>query len=273
MDTPALHQTQTLSEWQRAMVPHLRQAIHPPASRTDVTALAYFFWDDDRIDSQFFTIEAAFGMTWRCCGRIPSRLVTNRATPQISLFCQENKVHLDVDPTLTGGVPRMNLDCIEHLHHRFDTNFAFVVQSDGFPLRPGLDEFAGPYDYIGAPWMPPTWYTGLIFPYPRYSVGNGGLTVRSHDICERASWYYRHRYKVLPYGYFLVDDVFYARVLPRFERKYRRDMRFAPPEIAARFAFEANEPMLAKTTGMPFGFHSAPGFLRLQALFPDTFPK
>ena len=262
-----------LADWQRAALPILCQGSCPPPSRTDVTALAYFFWDDDRIDRLFFTVEAAFEMTWRCCGRIPSCLVTNRATATITEFCQRREVQLDVDPTLTGGVPRMNLDCISELHRRFATDYVLIVQSDGFPLRPGLPEFVGPYDYLGAPWCPPSWYTRLVFPYPQYSVGNGGLTLRSRALCARASWHYQKRYKHLPYCWLLVDDVFYARVLPRFEREYRKSMRFPRQEIAARFAFEANEPALAASgRELPFGFHSAHGFRRLQELFPRTFP-
>lgn len=263
-----------LPDWQRAALPFLRQAARLPASRADVTALAYFFWDDDRIDRLFFTVETAFEMTWRCCGQIASCLVVNRTTPTIENFCRTHQVRLEVDPTLTGGVPRMNLDCVEHLHRRFATDYVLVVQSDGFPLQPGLSEFIGPYDYIGAPWGPPSWYTRLVFPHPRFSVGNGGFTLRSKAVCARASWYYQRRYKILPYCWFLSDDVFYARVLPRFEPNYRRTMRFPPPAIAARFAFEGNEMALAAGGGkLPFGFHSAPGFLRLQTLFPDAFPN
>ena len=263
-----------LSDWQRLALPALRQAPPPPAGRNDVTALAYFFWDDARIDSLFYTVESAFRMTWRCCGRQPSVLVTNRATPAMQAFCAETGVTLDVDPTLTGGVPRMNLDCIRHLHRRFATEYVLIVQSDGFPLRSGLDAFVGPYDYVGAPWLPPSWYTRLLFPPARYSVGNGGLTLRSRRICEQAAWHYQRRYKWLPYCWFLVDDVFYARVLPRFERSYRQTMRFASPVTAARFSFEANESALAASGNtLPFGFHSSSGFQRLQALFPADFPR
>ena len=260
-----------LTAWQQTTLPLLRALPPPaPACSNQVTAVFYHTWADDRFHDLLYAMESAFRMTWLYCGHIRSCVVTNRLTPALSSFCEANDVAISMDAALPGGSRGLSMDCIQRLHQRFQTDYVLLLHADGFPLRKGLPAFVGPYDYIGAPWMPPSWYTRMVFPYPRFCVGNGGLCLRSRHICERAAWHYERHYKRIPYCYLLVDDVFYARVLPRFERDYRNQMRFAPPEIAASFAFEANEALLGKTVGLPFGFHSAPGFLRLQTLFPDA---
>lgn len=249
-----------LGQWQKEMVPWLSGSpVHAPAI-SNVTALAYFFWDDDRIDSLFYTIECAFLVTRKVCGALPCILVVNRLTPRIESFCAANGVQIQIDSTLTGGVPRMNIDCVETLHSRFQTDYVMTIQSDGFPLREGLAEFVGPYDYIGAPWGRASWYTELVFPFPKYCVGNGGFTLRSKRLCEMSAHYYRKKYHFLPYGYWVADDVFYCKTLPRFERACRRTMVYAPPEVAGRFAFEANREFYSKDGEMPFGFHAPHGF-------------
>lgn len=153
----------------------------------------------------------------------------------------------------------MNIDCVETLHTRFQTEYVMTIQSDGFPLREGLAEFVGPFDYVGAPWGRASWYTELVFPFPKYCVGNGGLSLRSKRLCEMSAHYYRKKYHKLPYGYWVADDIFYCKTLPRFERACRRTMVYAPPETAGRFAFEGNRDFYARDV-MPFGFHAPHGF-------------
>lgn len=255
--------SQILDDWQRRAISALTGVPADASSVRDVTALAYFFWDDDRIDTRFFTIQSAFLVTRKLCGALPSILVVNRTTRRIETFCDANDIAVQVDPTLTGGVPRMNIDCIETLHSRFQTEQVLLIQSDGFPLRNGLEEFAGRYDYLGAPWGPSSWYTNLVFPHPRYCVGNGGFTLRSRRLCEMAAHYYRKTFKRLPYNYLLADDVFYSRTLPRFVPACRKAMTYAPPDEAGRFAFETNRSYYAQNKSMPFGFHSAAGFCQI----------
>jgi hypothetical protein len=258
-----------LSVWQRQSVQVLAGRPVSAPDVQNVTALAYFFWDDDRIDSLFYTIESAFLVTRQVCGALPCILVVNRVTPRIEAFCVSQGIVIQIDKTLTGGVPRMNIDCVETLYSRFETEYVMVIQSDGFPLRQGIGEFVGKYDYIGAPWGRASWYTHLIFPYPQYCVGNGGFTVRSKRLCEMSSHYYRRKYRFLPYGYWVADDVFYCRTLPRFERRCRKTMTYAPPEVAGRFAFETNHEFYPKDGDMPFGFHSARGFEHVMKDFGD----
>lgn len=264
-----MNRASALGHWQQKIIPQLSgKPVHAPDT-TNVTAVAYFFWDDERIDSLFYTIESAFLVTRHLCGALPSLLIVNRLTPRIETFCAANQIQIQVDPTLTGGVPRMNLDCMQTLHTRFDTEYALIIQSDGFPLRKGLAEFVGCYDYIGAPWGPASWFTNLVFPYPKYCVGNGGFSLRSKRLCEMSAYYYRRKYRFLPYGYWVADDVFYSKTLPRFEKTCRKTMVYAPPAVAGRFAVEADRTYYALNGEMPFGFHAQHGFATVMHDFAD----
>jgi hypothetical protein len=258
-----------LEQWQRKIIPLLSGRTVCAPVTANLTALAYFFWDDDRIDTLFFTIESAFLVTRHLSGALPCTLVVNRTTPRIESFCDENQIHIQVDPTLKGGVPRMNIDCMETLHTRFETEYVLIIQSDGFPLRKGLAEFVGRYDYIGAPWGPASWFTNLVYPYPKYCVGNGGFSLRSKRLCEMSAYYYRRKYRFLPYGYWVSDDVFFSKTLPRFEKTCRRTMVYAPPEVAGRFSFEADRTFYALDGGMPLGFHARYGFERIMRDFGE----
>jgi Protein of unknown function (DUF5672) len=112
------------------------------------------------------------------------------------------------------------------------SSHVLIVQWDGFVLNPSawLDEFLA-CDYIGAPWH--------HIPEP-YSVGNGGFSLRSTRLLQ-----------------VLQDDAF-APSHPEdvcICRTYRhvleaRGLRFAPVEVARKFAVEEGE--LSPTV---FGFH------------------
>jgi hypothetical protein len=252
-----------LEAWQGEQLARWRGEPPAPAATGRVTALAYWFWEDDRQDRLFPSLECAFRATWYHCGHLPSRIVVHRPTPAVQAFCEAEAVTLAVEPALTGGLPGMSRECISRLHTRFETDFVLIVQNDGFPLRPGLEPFVGPYDYVAAPWGRPTWYTGLLFPHPAYSVGNGGFSLRSRRLCELAAWYRRRYFRLIPNSWFDTEDIFYARVLRRFAAGYRRRMAFAPPEVAARFAVEGDWELCRQVGGRPFGFHGVRTFAYL----------
>ncbi len=256
-----------IADWQRGQLPRWRAQPPAPPVTDQVTALAYCFWPPARMAEQFFTIEAAFRATWEQCGRLRSKIVASHRFPELDAFCGQEGVAVDLAPELSGRLSAMSRDCIANLHARFDTPYVLVIQNDGFPLRSGLGAFVGPYDYIGAPWGPSSWYTRLVFPHPRFSVGNGGFSLRSRRLCERASWYFRRKYRLIPYCYAVVDDVFYCRVLPRFEPGIRRLMKYAPPEVAGRFSCEAYDGYYPRDGEMPFGFHTVNGFNRVRRDF------
>ena len=260
----------TLVRWQRDTLPLLAGLRPRPCVVGNVTALTHHIYKDPALfDARFESVKSAFLMTRLACGDIPCVLVVNRVTPDVESFCAEHAVRIDCDRSLPGGIRCLSLDYIQRLHERFDTEYVLGIHGDGFPLRRGVEAFVGPYDYIGAPWGPASWYTNLVFPHPKYSVGNGGFSLRSKRLCEMASSCYRRKYRLMPYCYGLVDDVYYCKVLPRFEKACRRTMVYAPPEVAGRFAFESSREFYARNGEMPLGFHAAHGFDQVMNDFGD----
>ena len=248
----------TLDGWQRAVLLALRRETFVKSPISSVTLLAYFFWDDDRIETKFYTVECAFLCSWKCWGMMPSVLVVNKETPAIKEFSKRYGVSLQVDASLTGGVPTMNLDCIQKLHRRFDTEYVVIIQSDGMPVRAGLEEFLGKYDYVGAPWPGHCHYKDW-FPYPKYGVGNGGFCLRSKHICEQAAKSYNAFWRHLPYNWLVGDDVFYCKTMPFLSRYWRREFRFPSIAEAIHFSIEFIPPRIP-IDRPPLGFHSPDGF-------------
>ena len=248
----------SLDEWQRAVLLWLRTRRFAPSSVGNVTLLAYFFWDDDRIEAKFYTVECAFLCAWKSWGMLPSVLVVNRTTDAIEKFCSQYGVLLQVDSSLTGGVPTMNIDCIRNLHKRFETEYVVIIQSDGMPVNAGIEDFVGNYDYVGAPW-PGHCHLRDWFPYPKYGVGNGGFCLRSKHICERAAKAYEAFWRHLPYNWLVGDDVFYCKTMPFLSRYWRRNFRFPDCSVAIKFSIEY-EPPDVPIVVPPLGFHSEFGF-------------
>lgn len=123
--------------------------------------------------------------------------------------------------------------CIKELSKYFETDYALVIQHDGYVLNGDCwdDEFLD-YDYIGAPW---------IYEHNR-NIGNGGFSLRSKRLCD------------ILYSDPLIDithpedqsiGILYRNYL---EQKY--SIKFPSEELADRFAFEIKTPV-QKT----FGFH------------------
>jgi hypothetical protein len=121
----------------------------------------------------------------------------------------------------------------------FRGTHALVVQWDGFVVRPECwDERFLDYDYIGAPW-----------PDQGNAVGNGGFSLRSRRLLESL-----RRIDVAdPH-----PEDYRICVTHRAELESRFGIRFAPPEVAARFSWEATEP-IEPTFGLHgfFNFHRA----------------
>jgi ADP-heptose:LPS heptosyltransferase len=122
---------------------------------------------------------------------------------------------------------------IKKLGEYIKTSHVLVIQADGYVLDGDAwsDEFLQ-YDYIGAPWL---------YPDGR-NVGNGGFSLRSAKL-----------QKILmedPYiEYIYPEDEAIGRLYRHYlEKKY--DIKFAPEELAHKFAYELNQP-----TQPTFGFH------------------
>jgi hypothetical protein len=123
---------------------------------------------------------------------------------------------------------------IHDLHRHVDTSHALCVQWDGYVLRPSRwdPEFLE-YDYIGAPWP--------HFP-DSMTVGNGGFSLRSRRLLKACA--------TLPLSG-EAEDVTICRTHRR-TLEDRFGLRFAPGDVARRFAFERAPPCDDE-----FGFHGA----------------
>ena len=172
------------------------------------------------------------------------------ASDSISIQVAENLV--------PGNSRTLAIDLVRNLHERFDTPYVLIIQDDGFPIRPGLEEFVGKWDYIGAPWVRHvTWYD--LYP-AKYQVGNGGFSLRSKRLCETASCIYRRWFSRIPYWWYLLgDDTFYCKTLRFWFRSAVKDMKWPTPDEAAMFSVEGNANFTPRA--LPLGFH-ARGFVK-----------
>lgn len=262
----------TLDEWQKAVLPWLRKCEFAPSKLSNVTLLSYFFWDDDRIETKFYTVECAFLCAFRSWGAgMPATIVTNRETKTMRAFCARYGVKLQIDPVLKNGLRGLSIDCIRNLHKRFTTEYVVILQTDGMPVRPGLEAFLGKWDYVGAPWPGHgNWKDRFV--YTRYAVGNGGFCLRSNRICRAASEAYAPFWSHVPYSPLVSDDVFYCKTMPFLSRKWRNIFRYPPREEALRFSVE-NIPCGLTLKTPPIGFHSETGFRNYSKHFGVPFVK
>ena len=131
--------------------------------------------------------------------------------------------------TSTAGYSRF---VMKELERHIDTEFAMLVQYDGYILNPRCwsDDFLD-YDYIGARWPADDWIT----------VGNGGFSLRSKRLLRALQ-----DPAIEPAD---PEDVAICRTY-RELLEDRHGIRFAPEEVAARFSFET-----VPSDGPTLGFH------------------
>jgi len=140
---------------------------------------------------------------------------------------------------------------IEDLHKYFDTSHCLIVQSDSFVVDSDLwkDEFLD-FDYIGAPWSKKIKVNDdLTLNMEKNCVGNGGFSLRSHKLTEITS---KINYKnlKLPIKW---EDVIICHYL--YEQMIEQGIRFAPPELAAKFSMENINHLYGQDVNSVFGFH------------------
>lgn len=140
-----------------------------------------------------------------------------------------------------------NQYCLTELHHHITTSHCLTVQGDSRIVNAAAwDATWLQYDYIGAPWRPGHSGTG-------YRVGNSGFCLRSKRLLEATA--------ALPNDWIVWrgvrketcrDDVITCVMYrPDLEAK---GLRFAPVDVAARFAFESSTPEAPELTDQ-FGMH------------------
>ena len=235
----------------------------------EVTALMYFFWDRSAAVEKWPLFEGASKETWRNCGFLKTVDVVNKRHDVVLDFsAKHSNVEVQLEPSLVpGNINSMSIDCNSKLAQRFHSKFVLIVQDDGFPLRPGLDEFvARGYDFIGSPYCRPNAIPNILTKILDYCPSNGGFSLRSKKICELAAECWRRHYEGRP---FVVDemseDLFYTKTLPLHHPFFWLRRKQAPSIIAERFSFEGAFELSSKD--LPFGFHTASGFAHLSKRF------
>jgi muconolactone delta-isomerase len=166
------------------------------------------------------------------------------------IFTRSDQVPLQTPsvPQETEVIPHEGLDSIEgynefmmkRLNSYIETDFALIVQWDGFVLNPtNWQSVFFEYDYIGAvwPWMP-----------AGYQVGNGGFSLRSKKLLQALQ-----DPRVISHH---PEDLAICHTY-RFLLERDFSVRFAPLEVADRFSFERHP------HSRSFGFHGFYNFHRV----------
>ena len=256
--------TDILSEWQmkRLCTIHNGRTDYGKG-RDDVTILTYFWGaSPENVEAQFSRVESAFRETWLQCGMMKSVIVTDRITPEVHRFSEAYPiVEIQVEPSLVpGNLDSMSFDCDSCLERRFKTRYLMIIQDDGFPLQPGLNEFLGKWDFIGPPYVRDKWFPRLIARLLNLWTSNGGFSIRTHRMCEMAAYYWRKKYcKFKGDVHWLGEDAYYTETLLKHEWKYNRTMKMADNRSALKFAYDIIVPQPIKE--LPFGFHRAETFV------------
>lgn len=122
--------------------------------------------------------------------------------------------------------------CVNLLHEYINTDFALIIQTDGFITHPELwlNDFLN-YDYIGAAWPDfilhgSNWLEPNIkSAIPNY-VGNGGFSLRSKKILKLAS---QCQKKLIG-----PEDVYFC--LNNYDFFTRHGIKYAPKSLADKFS-------------------------------------
>ncbi len=137
---------------------------------------------------------------------------------------------------------------MKQLYKHIDTSHLLIIQADGFVVNADAwnDEWLN-YDYIGATWL---YKDGM-------NVGNGGFSLRSKKLMQIIATDENIKPLATPHNEVLEDHCICRIYRDYLERTH--GIRFAPAEVADKFAIEAygcsGLPGANKYTGQ-FGFHS-----------------
>lgn len=222
-----------------------------------VTILVYTFPVPGEEQEMFRRIAQSIEQTWKYCGRLKTVIVANSRFAEVEEFVSRYaNIELQMEPSLVpGNIRTMSLDCIKNLYKRFDTPYVLIIQDDGYPIRSGLDEFVGKWDFIGAPTVRDgrrRIMNALGFP-----CLNGGFSLRSKRICRRAAeaWNRWWRFFISPSSRFFAEDTFYT-LTACLGLCYRRGLKFAPEQEAFRFAYDSLGGLVVRPRDVePFGIH------------------
>jgi hypothetical protein len=140
--------------------------------------------------------------------------------------------------------------CLKDLHKYVETEFVLLIQWDGFVLNPKSWDFSFlKYDYIGSPWVVKDWsIEDFGFPEKLRNtriVGNGGFCIRSKNFLEVSSRLYENGVFKTYHPEDIAVSVWYRNIF------IAEGIRFAPVELARKFALEGNDDVYDQQ----FGFH------------------
>ena len=222
-----------------------------------VTILIYTFPLKGKESNAFAKIAFSIRETWKWCGKLHTVIVSSHHFEAVDRFVSENEdVELQVEPSIIPGkIASMSFDCIVRLYRRFTTPYVLIIQDDGYPIREGLEEFVGKYDFIGAP----STRDGRrkLMNWLGFPCLNGGFSLRSREICRAASrsWRYWWRFVLPRASNFFAEDTFYT-LTACLNPFYRFRYRFANEREASRFSFDALDGAASCKKGcVPFGLH------------------
>ena len=264
-----------VQQWIRSRHEENRDAGgHYRNGRDDVTVVAYCFASQEKMHECVASIEFALRETYRNCGLLKTTIVVNRMTERLEYLKSEFGCgfRVDVDDTLVpGDIVGFSRNMIKTLPDRFDTTYILNVHPDGFPLRRGLDDFVGRWDYIGGPWniTNDDLLTKALLSRNDGS-GNGGFALRTRKICEIGAAAYKRFWKIIPDCYLLYEDIFFTRFLTRWHPGYAKSVSLAPRSEALKFSVSGELMPGEYLNCPPFGFHSAIGFTELVRRLGDS---
>lgn len=170
----------------------------------------------------------------------------------VKLLTNEN-VKSDLFKTIK--IPKIDYDgyskfVVYDLHKYIETEFALIVQHDGFVTSPDKwDPSFLNYDYIGAPFPLPEDEFSYRDPFGNIiRVGNGGFSLRSKKLLELPTEL-NLEWKSY-FGYYNEDGFFVCHNRHIFEKA---GCVFAPLDVAKYFSHESRIPEIENI--VPFGFH------------------
>ena len=130
------------------------------------------------------------------------------------------------------------------------TDYALVIQSDGYVINPDLwrDDFLN-YDYIGAPFpLPNDDFSYRDSNNNIFRVGNGGFSLRSKKLIELPN---KLKLEWKPFHGYYNEDGFICGMYRNIYENH--GIKFAPLDIAKYFSHEIETPETKDIK--PFGFH------------------
>lgn len=170
------------------------------------------------------------------------KLITNHNINLTDIeVCKIDEIH---------NINQYSYNMIYKLSDYVDTDFALIIQADGFVINPSawMDEFLK-YDYIGAPFPSPIdSFSYRDINNKIFRVGNGGFSLRSKKLIDLPN---KISLEWKPFHGFYNEDGFICAMNRHIYEE--NGCFFAPVDIAKYFSHESDIPENLDVS--PFGFH------------------